>query len=639
MVRAAGAGLADVLLKGIELNFDRFRASGLFAVSGIITAELPSAKVSKLCGWYIQRLAGRIIKQDREGIVVSTVPAQVAEALGRFFYAMLGDVDVRVRWRCAHALRRLARMGEHAILDAVIAQYGRTGEPAFRAPGAPFYWVAARLWLVIALDRIALESPAAVANHSVWLQEVALDEQFPHVLVRSFARDACKKLIESGHLVVDSEVAEALAQVNRSSLPRSRKKRDYSDSFDSFHRHDEDLRFHFNGLDTLRYWYDPLLRAFPDVTPREFLVIAEHWIVDEWGAQSGDAKRLHDPRKSRYRERNWHLYSTSHGANPTLEDYQTYLEWNAMWCAAGQLLRSRPLAARSYGLDELEERIGYNTLTLPPLWLADLAGPVPLQQSRWQTPSDMAGWIRNVSDDELLAELLASDVADFVVAHAYIDDRSSEHHQTVRVSTGLVSPDTAHALVRALQTTADSSAFYICPEGHDLEIDEPGYQLSGWLVCPQGDTLLDEKDVFRNGASRIDYSPGKSVAKLLGLTRRIESEICWYRPGEQAPSFVYQSWGYQESETDQERRFGPQTESSGYRLLVCKRALAEFLGKKRRDLIAEVEITRRAPRRSGYSDHEEAPKEVEFERILLLRRDGSIQAAERDLGTWRSACA
>lgn len=637
MARAAGTDLGEVLLRGIELNFDRFRPSGLFAVSGVVTGELQSEDVSELCGWYIQRLAGRITDRDREGVKAATIPEQIAETLGRFFYAMLGDVDVRVRWRCAHALRRLARMGEHAILDAVVAQYARAGEPAFRMPGAPFYWVAARLWLIISLDRIALESPEAVSRHGSWLHQVALNEEFPHVLVRGFARDACLKLIESGHLVADSGKREALAQVNCSQLPRSRKKRDYGRSFDSFHSHDEGLRFHFDGMDTLRYWYEPLLRAFPNVTPREFLVIAEQWIVDAWDARSGDARRPLDPRKHRFRDRNWHLYSNGHGSNPTLEDFQTYLEWNAMWCTTGQLLRSRPLAARSYGVDELAERIGYNMLTMPPLWLADLAGPVPLQPGRWQMPTQIAEWLKNVSDDEFLAEFMASDAPGFVVANAYIDDRSSEHHQTVRVSTGLVSPETAHALVRALQTTADSSAFYICPEDHELEIDEPGFQLSGWLVSPGGDTLLDEKDVFRNGVGRIDSHPGKSVTKLLGLTRRIASGIGWYRAGQQGPSFVYQAWGQQESEPERDRRYGRQTESSGHRLLVCKRALAEFLDKRKQDLIAEVEITRRESRKSRYSDHEEEPKEVEFERILLLRRDGAIQAAERDLGTWRPA--
>ena len=76
--------------------------------------------------------------------------------------------------------------------------------------------------------------------------------------------------------------------------------------------------------------------------------------------------------------------------------------------------------------------------------------------------------------------------------------------------------------------------------------------------------------------------------------------------------------------------------SSGHRLLIRRNDLAEFLKKKKRDLIVEVEITRRERRSHSYSDDPEDSKENEFERILLFRRDGSIQAAERDLGTWRS---
>ncbi|WP_428000767.1 hypothetical protein [Acidovorax sp.] len=637
IARAANVALKDVLLRGIELNFDRFRAAGLFALSGIITGELPGDEVAGLCEWYIQRLAARIGDEDREDIDADAVPRQVAEALGRFFYALLGDVDVRVRWRCAHALRRLARRGEHTVLDAVVAQYARTDEPAFRAPGAPFYWLAARLWLVIAMDRIALESPAMAARHGAWLLRVAQDDGFPHLLVRGFARDACSKLIASGHLPADDGTNAALSQVNCSTLARSRKQRDYGRSFESFKQYDEGLRFHFDGLDTLRYWYEPFLRAFADVTPRDFLEAAEQLIVDAWGVHPDDDARLQDPRMHRFRDHNWALYSKSHGSNPTLEDLQAYLEWHAMWCVAGQLLRTHPLSARNYGRDELEERIEYNTLTMPPLWLADLAGPVPLQPSRWHAPSQVREWIDSVSDDELLAELLAVDMPDYVVVHAYIDDRSSEHHQSVRISTGLVSPDTAHALVRALQTTMDSSAFYICPEGHDLEIDDAGFRLEGWLTIQEGDTLLDEKDVFRNGIRRIDYRPGKSVTKHLKLVRRLEPEVGWYRTGEDTPSFLYQAWGYQETGTEREYRFGRTTESAGCRLLVSKRALGEFLDRKQQELIAEVEITRRGTKRSGYADHEEGRREAEFERILLLRRDGSIQAAERNLGAWRSS--
>lgn len=307
-------------------------------------------------------------------------------------------------------------------------------------------------------------------------------------------------------------------------------------------------------------------------------------------------------------------------------------------CAAGQLLRTRRLAAPRYGDDEFAYRIRYNKLTAPPLWLSDLARPPPLQNSRWQTPSaPILEWIESVSDEELIAEALSSDTPDYVVVHAYIDDRSNNHHQTTRISTGLVSPDTANALVRALQTTADSSDFYICPEGHECEIDEAGFKLTGWLISHDGDSLLDNKDVFRNGIARIEFGPGKSITELFGLEQRIEPDIGWYRIGHETPCFIYETWGNQESEEEQGRHYRSTTESSGYRLLIQKQDLAEFLTKKRRDLILEAEITRREPRKREYSDDQKEPKENEFERLFLFRRDGSIQVAERNFGAWRSS--
>lgn len=307
-----------------------------------------------------------------------------------------------------------------------------------------------------------------------------------------------------------------------------------------------------------------------------------------------------------------------------------------MWCAAGQLLRTRSLAASRYGDDDFEELTKYNKLTAPPLWLADLAGPPPLHENRWYTPSsDIAEWIEDIPDENFLSEALPCDVSDYVVVNASIDDRSSRHHQTVRISTGLVSPATALALVRALQTVKYSHDFYICPEGHDCEIAEPGFKLTGWLSSQDGDSLLDKKDLFSNGVRRIEFSPGKAILRQLGLEYRIGSGACWFRKDQTTPCFIYETWGYQENEQDRERSYGSIPESSGYRLLVLKRDLSEFLLKKKRDLILEVEITRREPRNPRDSDDEKEPTEHEFERIFLLRRDGSIQAAERDFGSWR----
>ncbi len=45
-----------------------------------------------------------------------------------------------------------------------------------RDPDIPFYWLAARLWFVIALERIASEMPSAISKHGLWLLDVAADD-------------------------------------------------------------------------------------------------------------------------------------------------------------------------------------------------------------------------------------------------------------------------------------------------------------------------------------------------------------------------------------------------------------------------------------------------------------------------------
>ena len=123
---------------------------------------------------------------------------------------MMGEVDIRTRWRAAHALRRLVHLGDANILGELIKLWDRTSELGYRKSDAPFYWLSARLWLVIALDRIAVETPSAVGHHGLRVLEIATDDKFPHVLIRSFAKSAVYKLLESKNLVLKPAQRKAL---------------------------------------------------------------------------------------------------------------------------------------------------------------------------------------------------------------------------------------------------------------------------------------------------------------------------------------------------------------------------------------------------------------------------------------------
>ena len=97
---------------------------------------------------------------------------------------------------------------------------------------------------------------------------------------------------------------------------------------------------------------------FANVSLNEFVQVAEKWIVEEWKPPAKVRYWDSEPRRSRYSETDWHLWSHSHGGTPTVEQYSTYLEWNAMWCAVGTLLKTKPLAvSESYDYFSFENTL------------------------------------------------------------------------------------------------------------------------------------------------------------------------------------------------------------------------------------------------------------------------------------------
>jgi hypothetical protein len=637
--QATSKKVQEILLEGIERNADALTAAVTFALAAEIGVRLDTSESASLCAWYVNRLKDRIYEEDLESIADADVPCSARDAVCRFHYAYLGDIDVRKRWRAAHGLRRLVRIGEANSLALVVQQYDRRCEPAFRDPKAPFYWVAARLWFVIALDRLSLEASKAVAPYGKFLLDVALNEDFPHLLLRDYAVDACKKLIAAQVLLVDATTQERLDQVNRSRLPTGTKERDYAGSFN--HLDDPDQRkprrFHFDGLDTLRYWYEPWLRAFEHLTPEHFLDAAEHWIVDQWGTVDEKPYGSKEPRQNRFTDYNWRLSYTSHGTLPTLERHRSYLEWHGMWCAAGQVLKTHRVRTPEYrDDDELRYQISQEKLSEPPVWLADLLGPRPLEPRRWTSAGSEVERFEEVGDDVFLAELMPPSREGFVVVDAYIDAKWQTHEETVRINSALVSPPTAHALVRALQTIENSFDYYLCPEGDDREIDDPEYVLRGWLLDAYRDPGLDKQDIFRNGVGRIESIPGSLLNTTLNLRRDFgPGSVNWFRSGQVLPSIIYEAWGERE-EDERYGRYYPDTGNTrGHRLLVRAEDLAEFLETVDFDLITEVGVSRRDKRERRYSDDEEGTEKIEHDRVILFNRDGTLQAAERDLGAWR----
>lgn len=624
-----------ILTDGIEASGLELGAQALYGVAEMIAANLADDEAAPLLTWYIERLARRIpVDAPAHLLAPNDIPATTNDAVARFLFAFLGDIDTRLRWPAAHALRRLARLQATDAFDAVLSNWNRTEDKSFRDPEAPYYWLAARLWLVMAISRIAGETPSAAAPHLELLARIATDPDLPHVLIREHAKRAVLRLVDQGLAAQAAFDPGAIGSANMPRLPRIRAKRPIAGRSRQ-QRTTSDRAFQFDSWDTPRYWYEPLLDLFPRLDMDHFLDRAEDWILGRWGAPRTATWWDPEPRKGRYKG-DHPLWDSSHGGLPIVERYGTYLEWHAMLCVVGELLETHALSNSREFFGSFEEWLSRLLPTEPDHWISDSREPTPLETRLWAPdPRPTQTWLRGARTAEFVGELGVRKPGrlGWIVVQGHHTVRSSTHAETVSISSALVSPDTASALVRALQTVRDPGDFRIPSEDDWLQIDAASYRLTGWLAENAAETHFDKRDPLRHEATPLPWTPGRAVCESLGLTHDHGTRAQWTASGDSEPSFAGEVWcDIAESEDDH----GPRpTGASGWRLWMRTRDLQAFLVQQNMHLICEVQIERHI--QDKYSRTYDPKKRRVSDRILLCRRDGRIEGAAGRLGSWTTA--
>ena len=616
----------DIILRGIEATVGSLPSVAILALVDLVACNVGRRDTAEVVDWYIKRLVRRVPKSHRDQPAApDQLPTTVDDAVGRFLFAHFGDCDLRLRWKAAHAVRRLARTSQVDTIESVIEQYSRREEPVFRAPNCQFYWLAARMWFVIAFDAMARECPDVAVLAADQLLFAALDDSLPHVLIRSFARDACEKLQKKGRLSLTGDQQRALDVVNETALPKGARMNSGSRPPGFSHR-TERRRFEFSWIDTLPYWYEPILRSFANVELEEFLTVVERWIVDEWHID-GDVRKLEEVREGRFSHHREMTYNR-HGTIPTVERLERHLEWHAMWCAVGELLKVEPLAESGRSHDSLSEEVAWRKLASPPIWSADIAGPIPLERRFWRSDAGPLGrWIEGIPEGAHLSALFSEDPLDYFVVDGGWTRRMADRVEFVNVSSALVAPSVASSLVRAWQTVEDSWSYAVPSEGEEMgnDIDEPPFRLLGWLRNANIDHScgIDGKDPFAAHGMGIQGSPGRRVTKACELEVQDKRGRCWWSGLCDAPMFVYQAWGV--AEDDDAPKAG--VSSTGCRLLAHPDQLRHFLVASDWKLIVEVRVTRR-DRKARKLTFEEGGDDGEHTetRICLFGEDGRSRA-------------
>lgn len=426
-------------------------------------------------------------------------------------WRILGSPHAVERWRAAHCIRRFAKFQRWNIVDKVVEAFNTKTAAPFQAPELVFYYLHARLWLLIALARTAIDHPDKVACYKELLLAVIMEQEEPHVLMRHFAAKALLVCMDSGKLLLDTTTLQIVRNIDNSPHPRLLQKRKNRSSFyhgrpksvpePSFRFH---LEYEFNKHDV-----DSLGRVFGKGC----------WEVDDM--ISGIVQKI-DPsmkymnelgsRESRGRS-SYEITTRFHG-------YGQQIGWHALFIAAGKLLGTNPVTDDGwYEDDPWREWLGRYGLTRKDgLWLSDGTD---------RTPDDTAVNLLESNNNDLaitgdqkkIMGLAGLDIEKGLGRELIVHGRwFSSDGVKIGLTSALVPPKKAAQFARKL--VREKPILTWVPTFQDGEDDDEYLhgdkkEYSPWIVCPFGEPRLDEHDPY-----------GVSVANIRPRLAKDYSEFC-----------------------------------------------------------------------------------------------------------------
>jgi hypothetical protein len=579
-----GVPIAELVL---ELIKTFARPSSL--VSGAVWLAFASLICPKADDGQAQVALTRLLRSDAAKLADSVTDGawaddlypkdNVVATLAGLVWRMLGSPYAENRWRAAHSIRCLARFGQWNIVDALVGKiYEETAGP-FQARELAFYYLHARLWLLIALARIALEHPKEIARYKDALLSIATEAEKPHVLMRHFAARALLACADSGNLGMEAGIVNELRAVDLSPSPRLKKQ--VRNGGDFYHGRPEPApktKFEFH----LDYDFQKL-----DVDNLSQVFGKPHWQVADMMAETvhqldANASSMYDTggHKSRYRD-------TSYGMSTRYHIYGQQLGWHALFLAAGQLLKNFPVTNDWYYHDDpWGEWLDRYLLTRDDgLWLSDGTERTPLDTAQVLLEKTKDGLALTDRQDKLMQLVgVTSRVGKELIVQGYWH---SADDIEVRISSALVPPEKAQRLARELMREEPMRVWV--PMYHESE-DDVEYsrgdkkEYTPWILCPSGEARLDEHDPFGVSCANLRPRLSRDYASALSLTTSDPFGRCWQnRRGTAA--LRAQAWGREDRYSDR----GPH---SGLRLYCSASSLKRILNKYDKNLLLLISLQR-----------------------------------------------
>ena len=577
-----GISMAELILEVIKA-FSRpdcnVAGSVWLAFASYIVSEADEGQgqlgLSRLLSSNTARLADNV---DDGPWVAGCYPSDdVHEIAAGLIWRVLGSPHAVDRWRAAHSLRSFAKLDRWDVIDRVVHHLGSKTAGAFQAPELSFYFLHARLWLLIALARMAMDHSEQIARYKDVLLAVATETDEPHVLMQHFAAQALNSCMALGKLKLPTKTLKMLDGVTKSPYPRLRKEIRSDGGFYhgrpngvqkppfEFHL---DYDFHKNDVNSLSLVFNIGCWEVADMI-------------------SGIVHKL-DPgattmyagggRKSRGR--------TPLGLTSSFHGYGHQLGWHALFFAAAKLLAARPVTDDWwYNDDPWGEWLSRYDLTRKDgFWLSDGTD---------KTPNDAGVFLLEPKEKELAVTgaqdkllHLAGIVGDRVGNDLVIEARwFSADNVRIEISSALVPSDKAVQFANEL--TREEPYFAWIPVFHETEDDDESLrtekkEYTPWVVCPSGEALLDKHDPYGVSVANTRPRLARDYSALCNLTRDDPFGRTWHN-NRGVASLRAQAWGRDEGD----REDGPHP---GMRVLCRSSMLKKILTTYDRDLLVLINL-------------------------------------------------
>lgn len=577
--KLSGLPLAELVLEMIKLFSEPESSVGApvwldFAQLICVEAGVGKgqAALTRLLRSDSAKLSGSVLDGEwKSGLYPKDKKAQIFAGL---VWRQLGSPRASDRWRAAHCIRSFARFGKWQVLDAILAQLEYQDAGPFQASELRFYYLHAKLWLLIAIARISKEHPTEVSRYKFKLDQVLDDSNVRHVLIRHFAAKALITCIEAGEISVSANRESELRNVDQSPYPLLEKKLkkyigDYHDSRPKSalrRAHKFSLEYDFNKED-VHY----LSNVFGQ----------PHWLVVELISDivqdiDSDAENMYASggRESAPR--------SGRGLSSEYHSYGEQLAWHGMMIAAGELQKTKPVTKDWWYDDPWQSWLSRYLLTRHDgFWISDALNQAHLELTSilMEKEKDGLGLTGDKGKILGLAGLEKGINKPVVVAGRWF----SADHIRVQISSALVCPQEAQAVIKNLLAEEPMSVWL---PSYDVDDDGNEYISNNkknclpWITMIEPEPRLDGDDPIASATVLHKPRITTGIADSLGLRCRDPFGCNWTASG--ALNASSEAWAYSKS-----REGGS---GGGHRLVVNKALLEKLLVGNSSDLLLLVNL-------------------------------------------------